>query len=89
MGFVSSFGYPYRQTRWVYRYGDAASWMYSEAMGAGDRTAATLIAVQEVRHIHHLAMTLVWQISPHPDATDAEIAWQLSGATTSNPSRKA
>ena len=41
-------------------------------MGAGDRTAGTLITVQEIRHIHHLALTLVWQVSPHPDASDAE-----------------
>jgi hypothetical protein len=32
----------------------------------------TLITVQEIRHIHHLALTLVWQVSPHPDASDAE-----------------
>ena len=57
---------------WVKGYGDAASWVYREAMGAGDRTADTLITVQEIRHIHHLAMTLVRQVSPHPDASDAE-----------------
>ena len=44
-------------------------------MGAGDRTAATLIAVQEVRHIHHLAMTLVWQIpSPGRDGRRNRLA---------------
>nr|NLI50175.1 Fic family protein [Propionibacterium sp.] len=53
-------------------YGDAASWVYREAMGAGDRTADTLITVQEIRHIHHLALTLVWQVSPHREASDAE-----------------
>ena len=41
-------------------------------MGASDRSAGELITVQEVRHVHHLAMGLVWQVSPHPDATDAE-----------------
>ena len=60
---------------WVKGYGDAASWVYREAMGAGDRTAATLIAVQEVRHIHHLAMTLVWQIpSPGRDGRRNRLA---------------
>ena len=63
---------PLREYMEVKGYGDAASWVYREAMGAGDRTADTLITVQEIRHIHHLALTLVWQVSPHPDASDAE-----------------
>lgn len=41
-------------------------------MGAGDRFADGLITVQEVRHIHHLAMNLVWQVSPYPEASEAE-----------------
>jgi len=63
---------PLREYMEVKGYGDAASWVYREAMGAGDRTADTLITVQEIRHIHHLGLTLVWQVSPHPDASDAE-----------------
>ncbi len=63
---------PLREYMEVKGYGDAASWVYREAMGAGDRTADTLITVQEIRHIHHLAMTLVWQVSPYPDASEAE-----------------
>lgn len=63
---------PLREYMEVKGYGDAASWVYREAMGAGDRTANALITVQEIRHIHHLALTLVWQVSPHPDASDAE-----------------
>ena len=63
---------PLREYMEVKGYGDAASWVYREAMGAGDRTADTLITVQEIRHIHHLALALVWQASPHPDASEAE-----------------
>ncbi len=63
---------PLKEYMEVKGYGDAASWVYREAMGAGDRTTDTLITVQEVRHIHHLAMSPVWQVSPHPDATEAE-----------------
>ena len=63
---------PLREYMEVKGYGDAASWVSREAMGAGDRTADTLITVQEIRHIHHLAMTLVWQVSPYPDASEAE-----------------
>jgi len=63
---------PLKEYMEVKGYGDAASWVYREAIGAGDRTTDTLITVQEVRHIHHLAMSPVWQVSPHPDATEAE-----------------
>ena len=41
-------------------------------MGPKDRAADTLITVQEIRHIHHLPLTLIWQVSPHPDASDIE-----------------
>ena len=37
-------------------YGDAAAWVYREAMGSSDRDSGQLLTVQEVRHIHHLAM---------------------------------
>ncbi|SHI99596.1 Fic family protein [Tessaracoccus bendigoensis DSM 12906] len=63
---------PLREYMEVKGYGDAASWVYREAMGAGDRSAATLITIQEIRNIHHLAMTPVWQVDPHPDAADVE-----------------
>ncbi len=63
---------PLKEYMEVTGYGDAASWVYREAMGAGDRTDDALITVREVRHIHHLAMSAVWQVSPQPDATDAE-----------------
>ena len=79
---------PLREYMEVKGYGDAASWVYREAMGAGDRTADTLITVQEVRHIHHLAMTPVWQVSPtRTPPTPNRPA--TSGATTSIPSTKA
>jgi hypothetical protein len=28
--------------------------------------------MSEVRHVHHLAMTPVWDVAPHPDASDRE-----------------
>ncbi len=28
--------------------------------------------MSEIRHIHHLAITPVWDVAPHPDATDGE-----------------
>jgi Fic/DOC family len=63
---------PLKEYMEVRGYGDAASWVYREGMGVGDRDAGTLVTVQEIRHIHHLAMSLVWQVAPHPDARDSE-----------------
>jgi Fic family protein len=53
-------------------YGDAAAWVYREAMGGTDRASGRLLTVHEVRNIHHLAMAPVWLVAAHPDATDAE-----------------
>lgn len=63
---------PLKEYMEVKGYGDAASWVYREAMGAGDRTVDSLISIQEVRHIHHLVMKLVWEVAPHPHADDLE-----------------
>jgi Fic family protein len=63
---------PLKEYMEVKGYGDAASWVYREAMGASDRTASELVTVQELRHIHFLAMSPVWLVSPHPDAADVE-----------------
>ena len=63
---------PLKEYMEVKGYGDAATWVYSEAMGATDRESGQLLTVQEVRHIHHLAMTPVWLMAPHPEATDTE-----------------
>jgi hypothetical protein len=52
-------------------YADAARWVYGEAMhphfGGGQ-----LVTLQEVRHVHHMAMSAAWDASPHPDAQDDE-----------------
>lgn len=41
-------------------------------MGDGDRSGDDLMTVQDVRHIHHLAMGPVWPVAPHPNASDSE-----------------
>nr|WP_281245065.1 Fic family protein [Actinokineospora terrae] len=56
----------------VQGYGDAAKWVYGEAIHPGDLAGGDLITLQEVRHIHHLCMTPVWTVAPHPHATDRE-----------------
>ena len=56
----------------VQGYGDAARWVYAQALEPGDWHEGALVSVQEVRHVHVLAMTPVWQVEPHPDAGDRE-----------------
>jgi Fic/DOC family len=41
-------------------------------MEPGDWHDGRLVTMSEVRHIHYLAMTPVWDVAPHPDATDRE-----------------
>lgn len=49
-------------------YADAAEWVYSQAT----EQAGELLTITEVRHVHRLAMTPVWDVAPHPLATDSE-----------------
>src|SRR6202165_5627308 len=53
-------------------YAAAAQWVYSQALSSGPWTSGKLLTLTEVRHIHRLAMTPVWEVSPHPDASDDE-----------------
>jgi Fic family protein len=52
-------------------YADAATWVYQQAAGQ-DQAASGLTSITEIRHIHRLAMTPVWDVAPHPTATDRE-----------------
>jgi Fic family protein len=56
----------------VLGYGEAARWVYSQAMGHDGRTSGAIVTVTEIRQIHHLAMSKVWEVAPHPDATASE-----------------
>lgn len=53
-------------------YADAAQWVYGQAIEPGDWSNGELINLTEVRRIHEMAMTPVWNVAPHPDATSAE-----------------
>lgn len=53
-------------------YGDAAKWVYGQALEPGGWQNGDLITLQEVRQIHHTAMSLVWAVDPHPHASPAE-----------------
>ena len=48
-------------------YGEAARWVYSQALRP-DRDGGALLTVAEVRHVHHLTMGPVWAVAPHEHA---------------------
>jgi len=53
-------------------YADAAQWVYEHGQAPADWTTGELISLTEVRHVHSLAMTKVWEVAPHPEAGPAE-----------------
>ncbi len=53
-------------------YADAARWVYGQALEPDAWNDGELITLNEVRRIHHLAMSPVWGVAPHPEATDQE-----------------
>lgn len=63
---------PLREYMEVQGYGNAAHWVYAHAIDPGDWHTDGLISMHEVRQVHSLSMSPVWQVAPHPDATDRE-----------------
>ena len=53
-------------------YADAAQWVYQQGLTPGHWTTGELITLTEVRHVHTLALSKVWEVAPHPDATEQE-----------------
>jgi Fic family protein len=53
-------------------YATAADWVYGHAIQPGEWTEGELVSLAEIRHIHSLAMTPVWDVAPHPHATGRE-----------------
>ncbi len=53
-------------------YADAASWVYAQAIDGGEWSSGELLSLTELRHVHRVALTPVWDVAPHGDATDAE-----------------
>ena len=53
-------------------YANAADWVYGRAIEPDTWSDGGLITLAEVRHIHNLAMTPVWDVAPHPQTTDRE-----------------
>ena len=54
-------------------YADAAEWVYQQAIRPEGLSAhGKILTVAEVREIHRTAMTPVWDVAPHPEATNRE-----------------
>lgn len=53
-------------------YADAANWVYGRGIRPGEWAGDELIGLSELRHVHTLAMTPVWDVTPHPQATPRE-----------------
>ncbi len=53
-------------------YATAADWVYGHAIAPGAWSRHALVSITELRYVHELAMTPVWDVSPHPQATQRE-----------------
>jgi DNA-directed RNA polymerase subunit RPC12/RpoP len=47
-------------------YASAAKWVYSQALRSGGWSGSELITLTEVREVHRTALSLVWEVAPHP-----------------------
>jgi cell filamentation protein, protein adenylyltransferase len=56
----------------VQGYAAAARWVYGQALEPDAWHDGRLVTLAEIRHIHHVAMTPVWDVAPHPEAGDRE-----------------
>ena len=56
----------------VIGYGNAAKWVYGQALESGDWTTGQLVSLQEIRTIHYKTMNPVWEVAPHPHAFPTE-----------------
>lgn len=62
---------PLKEYMEVQGYGQAARWVYGQALEP-EWGQTSLVTVTEVRQIHEQALTPVWQVAPHPEATHRE-----------------
>jgi hypothetical protein len=53
-------------------YADAADWVYNQAIRPSMTSGTSILTLAELRHVHQMAMTPVWDVRPHPDATPRE-----------------
>jgi hypothetical protein len=53
-------------------YANAADWVYGHGIEPGAWAADEPVTLTDVRHVHTLALDLVWDVAPHPDANERE-----------------
>ena len=53
-------------------YAGAADWVYNQAVRPDLAGGSDVISLTELRRVHTMAMTPVWDVSPHPDASPRE-----------------
>jgi Fic family protein len=53
-------------------YAEAAKWTYDQGLGGDDPIDTEILTLTEVRHVHRLTMTPVWEVEPHPQAYPTE-----------------
>ncbi len=53
-------------------YADAAEWVYGQGIQAGEWSSGELVSLTELRHVHRLALRPVWDVAPHPSASERE-----------------
>lgn len=63
---------PLKEYLEVKGYADAARWVYGQAHHRGGTSHSSLVTLAEIRQIHAAAMGPVWEVAPHPDATERE-----------------
>jgi Fic family protein len=56
----------------VQGYANAARWVYGQALEPGAWNNGELLTLHEVRAVHQRAMTPVWEVMPHSQASDEE-----------------
>ena len=58
----------------VQGYANAATWVYRQAMNPTEEYSRTdsLLTMRELRRVHSVAMTPVWDVAPHPSAIEGE-----------------
>lgn len=58
-------------------YADAAEWVYGQAVEPSARAGDETLTLTEVRHVHRLAMSPVWEVAPHEHALADEAPGNL------------
>jgi hypothetical protein len=64
-------------------YATEADWVYGHGIQPGEWSEGELVSLAEVRRVHSLAMTPVWDVSPHPRPPTARARAHFA-STTSN-----